>query len=302
MIEYYLRKSKGEIKKLNKSVKGCWVKAVNPSEDEINSLVNDVGLHRDIVLDGLDINEIPRMEVDEDNLYFFLRSPKESGFIQPTSFLVVLTKGILVTISKEDVPLFGKLYLSKDFLTNGEQKCILQIFSLVSKTFNLSVNKILKEVKTDKRNLNSLRRQDLLDLVLQEDLLNDYLSSFSLLIAMYHKIVSTKLKRFGEEEKEFIEDLIIDLDQTHNSCKGALYTINNMRDYYSTSLSSSLDRKLTILTIFTIFLTIPTVLSGLYGMNINLPYQDHPQIFFILLGSVLVIWSLIVFVLKRLKF
>ena len=74
-----------------------------------------------------------------------------------------------------------------------------------------------------------------------------------------------------------------------------------MRDYYSTKLSNDLNKKVTLLTIFTIFLTIPTLVSGIYGMNIVLPMQSFSGILIILGILVLGIWALMFFILKIFK-
>jgi len=167
--------------------------------------------------------------------------------------------------------------------------------------FSLSVRKILKEVKGDKRNIKKLNEKDILDLVLQEDMLNDYLFSFSPLIDMYNRILKFKDLKFKEDEREFIEDLVVDLNQTFNTCKSALKTISNMRNYYSTTLTNNLNRVITILTVFTIFLTIPAVISSVYGMNIPLPFQGIPNIFIFLVGATILIWAIIFFVFKKKK-
>ena len=63
-----------------------------------------------------------------------------------------------------------------------------------------------------------------------------------------------------------------------------------MRDYYSTTLTNNLNRVITVLTVFTIFLTIPTVISSIYGMNIQLPQQNNQFIFLLLAGITILIW------------
>lgn len=186
--------------------------------------------------------------------------------------------------------IFERLVSSKYFFTNKNSRSVLQSLFYVFRAFNLSVRKILKEVKREKRNLLKLSEKDILDLVLQEDILNDYLSSFTPLIDMYSKILKIKGLKFKVDEKEFIEDLVIDLNQTFNTCKAALKTISNMRDYYSTTMTNNLNRVITILTVFTIFLTIPTVISSIYGMNIALPLQNMPGIFLLLIGITILIW------------
>ncbi|MEJ2267577.1 MAG: CorA family divalent cation transporter [Nanoarchaeota archaeon] len=90
----------------------------------------------------------------------------------------------------------------------------------------------------------------------------------------------------------------MDLNETLTLCKTILKSISNMRDYYSTKLSNDLNKKVTLLTIFTIFLTIPTLIAGIYGMNILLPMQNSPVILPILGMIVFAVWVLMFFILK----
>ena len=85
----------------------------------------------------------------------------------------------------------------------------------------------------------------------------------------------TKKIEFFEEDKEFINDLIIESDQGMNLCRNALKTITNLRHYYYIILSNRLNRTLKILTIFTILISIIAAVSSVYGMNIKLPFQDN---------------------------
>lgn len=295
MIEYY-KKVNSELKKLNELTKSSWVKVVNPEEEEVQFLIDNFGLDKDSLLDGLDQNEVPRVEDEGKLVYIYLRVPTSVVQNESTSsFLVVLSKGNIITVSRYDLEILEKLGSSKLFNTNNKERSLLQLLFYVFRAYSINVRRILKEVKSDRRNIRKLREKDILDLVLQEDILNDYLSSFSPLIDMYNKILKIRSLKFKEDERDFIEDLVVDLDQTFNTCKTSLKTISNMRDYYSTTLTNNLNRVITVLTVFTIFLTIPTLISSIYGMNIPLPMQDSPSIFLLLTGITILIW-LIVFV------
>ncbi|MCK9595718.1 hypothetical protein M0R19_00850 [Candidatus Pacearchaeota archaeon] len=302
MIEYYSGGGKEKLVKLNRFSSDSWVKVINPESEEIDFLIDKFNLDRTLLMDGLDLYEIPRIEEEEKNIYIFLRVPTSKIENESTSsFLLIITKNNLITISYENLELFNELFNSKQFITKRKLNCLLQILFYVFRSFNLNVRRILKEVKRDKKNIKKLKESDILDLVLQEDMFNDYLFSFSPLIDIYNQILKIKSLKFSENEKESIEDLVVDLNQTFNTCKVALKTISNMRNYYSTTLTNNLNRIITILTIFTIFLTIPAVISSIYGMNIILPFQDIKGIFFFLTGVTLLIWGIIFFVFKKNK-
>ena len=118
---------------------------------------------------------------------------------------------------------------------------------------------------------------------------------------MHNQILKLKSLKFKENQKDFIENLIIDLNQTFRTCKSALKTISNMRNYYSTTVSNNINEAITVLTIFAVFLTVPAIFSSIYGMNIALPFQNNPNVIWFLLCSVVFIWVIVFILLKRRK-
>ena len=251
----------------------------------------------------MDIHEIPRIEEEGKKAYVFLTIPTSKVVNEYTSsFLIIISNNYFITISKNNLEIFDKIInAQRDFLTNNKTRSLLQILLYLSNSYSVRIRNILKEVKKDRRNIRTLKNKDILDLVLQEDILNDYLSSFSPLLHIHGMMLRIKAIRFKEDEKDFIEDLIVDLNQTLTSSKTTLKTISNMRDYYQTTISNSLNKILKVLTIFTVFMTIPAVLSGIYGMNIRLPLQDVGNVFWLLSGIVVLVWAIALAGLKKWK-
>lgn len=303
MIEYYSKlSSKERLKKIQTPKKDILVKAINPDESEIDYLCKNFGIKRDLIQDGLDIHEIPRIEEEKKKAYFFVTAPTSKIENESTSsFLIIVSGDFIIFISRYDLEIFDRILVSKNTMTNKNRRILLQILLFISNSYNSKIRDILKEVKKNRKNLKNLNEKDILNLVLQEDLLNDYNSSFSPLIGLHSVMIKLKSLDFEISEKEFIEDLIIDLNQTLNSCISALKSITNMRDYYSTTVSNNLNKILTVLTIFTVMLSIPAAIFGFYGMNIRLPFQNNPYINFFILAGIFVIWVFIIFIFKKKK-
>jgi len=303
MIEYLKRSKVGEkLQRLSRPTKGCWARVIDPTSDEINFLIKKYGLDFDSVIDGLDIHEVPRFDHENQNAYLFLRLPRKSDGGSASSFLLILTKDTFITVSRSRLGVFEYVSEQDDFLTSDSTKAVLKIMSYISHVFSRHVYKIFKEVRGDHNNLSKLNTRDILDLVKNEDLLNDYVYSFSPLIDMYTRVMKSKSLNLTDDEREIIEDILVDMNQIYNSCKSTLKTISNMRDYYSTSLSHNLNRTLQVLTFFTIFLTVPAVISSIYGMNISLPFQGFKFTFLFIILFVFLIWSLLFLIFRRLGF
>jgi len=73
MIEYYYKKKKEDkVEKIESFKDGCWVNVTNPNNEEIKYLVEKFKLSEANLLDGLDIHENPRFEIEEKNHIFIL--------------------------------------------------------------------------------------------------------------------------------------------------------------------------------------------------------------------------------------
>lgn len=304
MIEYYSQNKKEEkLIKLNEYSKRGWINVSNPSDEEIDFLVKKFNLSKSNLIDGLDIHENPRFEIDDKKIYIYLTAPTEK--ISPEygcSFLIVYSRDLFMTISKHPLEIIEKLLsIKRKSETFSFSRNLLKILFLISRMFELSVRKITKEIKKNKKDLNKLTNEDIARLIHEEDKLNQYISSFGAIIQTYHRVLREKTIKLFKKDEEIIEDLIIDLNETLSLCKYTLKSISNMRDYYSTKLSNDLNKKVTLLTIFTIFLTIPTLIAGIYGMNIVLPLQTNTGILGILGILVVGVWALMFFILKKSK-
>lgn len=304
MIEYYAMLKNNEIvQKINSFKVGAWVKVTNPTDEEIEILVKKYDLDKENILNGLDIYETPRFELEDNMAYIYLATPTDKiKHEHVSSFLVVYTKSALITISKNNLEIFDKILSQKrTYKMFSPSRNLLRILFYISRLLEGSVRGIMKEIKANKGDLSRLKNENIARLIVYEDKLNHYISSFGGAISNYQRILRHKTFKFPKKDQELIEDLIIDLNETLNLSKQTLKTITNMRDYYSTKLSNDLNKTVTFLTAFTVFLSIPTLISGVYGMNVLLPMQSSPNIMFLLGGLILGIWGTMFLILKLAK-
>lgn len=303
MIEYFQKLKSNILDKQDSYSKGCWINVVNPTEEEIGVLVGKFKIARENLEDGLDIHESPRLEVEDDKKYIYLTAPTER-FEQEydSSFLVVIHNDYFMTISKSKLEILNKLLVNKKttkYFSNNRN--LLQILYMISRSFEQSVSRIIRETKKNKKDLSNFSPKDLGKLIENEDRINHYLSSFGSIIQTYNRILRDRSIRFSVKDKEVVEDLIIDLNETLVLCRQTLKSTSNMRDYYNAKLSNDLNKTVMALTVFTIFLSIPTMIASIYGMNVNLPMQSSSNILFILSGLTVGIWALMFFILKKIR-
>ncbi|MDD3190714.1 MAG: magnesium transporter CorA family protein [Candidatus Pacebacteria bacterium] len=302
MINIYKKTLKSpQIREVKEIEPGTWIRVIDPSKDELSLLSKKMKLDLSILEDGLDENEISRLEKEDGALYMIIRFPTRKNFIMTVPILVIITDENIVTICKEKEQL-TKYFIEgdKDFLTTKKTYFVLKIVSEIFKSYDTYLNRILKDIKLKKIQIDNLKNRDILFLVQEEETLNDFISSLVPAINITEKILRGKYINIYDRDEDIIEDLVLDSKQTLELSRNGLKSIKNIREAYSTILTNDLNRVMKILTITTIILTVPTIISSIFGMNIPLPLANNPMAFFYIMSLTIVLSIiLLVIIIKR---
>ena len=299
MISYFKRTIKDSSMRIISGMEiGCWISVVNPSSSEIEYLVKKFHLDRRNLESGLDQNEIPRLDFVGDDVYLFAKNVSlcQKGEIE--TFLIVITKKFILTLSRTEPDFVKEILGGKiKFITTQKLKCLIKLFSLMNANFEKLTIELVKKVQAEKKPTRELEERELNNLLEQENILNNLVSSYYYMNLLYER--SVRRIKFFEQDREIIEDLITEATQGLNLCKSSLKNISNLRSYYVIFLSNKLNKIITVLTVFTIIISIPAAISGIYGMNVLLPLAKNPLIFYYLILLIIGIWVGFVFYLKR---
>lgn len=102
------------------------------------------------------------------------------------------------------------------------------------------------------------------------------------------------------DEKEHLADALIECRQAVEM--GEIFTqiTANMSDIYASMISNNMNTVMKFLTAITLILMAPSIIVGLYGMNVPLPFQESPWALpLISIGTVGVCWALWRYLLKK---
>ncbi len=112
-----------------------------------------------------------------------------------------------------------------------------------------------------------------------EDELNEFLSALQPTTAILRRLLLGRHIQLYEEDKDIVEDLLLNNEQSIEGCSSRIKSVVNIREAYATISSNNLNRSMRILTAATVLITLPNVVFGFYGMNVPLPFQEHPFVF-----------------------
>lgn len=307
MINIYIKRT--EDKKLSeiKDIKrGSWVNIVDPSNAEIESMSKNYSIPIDLIYDCLDKFEKARYETEEKAILFIFRVPfvevrKKLKKISTIPVGIILTKGVIFTISLKKLEFVEELRKNKKLFTSKRTRMILQIVSLINKSFLKYLRMIEKEIEELERSLRkSVRNVHIIrNLSLRKTL--TYFSTSSVENNnVLKKIFAGKIVKLYKEDAELLEDLIVDSNQTIEMVGIYSKILSSTLDSFSSVISNNLNRVMKMLAALTVILAIPNIISGFYGMNLKLPLALNPNSFLILTGfsSLICAFALFVFIKK----
>lgn len=265
----------------------CWVRCEKPDATEIAQLVA-LGLDESTISDALDPHEVPRVEYDEHVVYFITRVPDVgdafNSFTTPIMF--ALTPTHLITLSRDSLGRLWQPFIETQRISTTRQKSLLLLMlDMISRQYDSRVALINRQTRAATADLGKLGSRDIAILVEYERKLNDYLDALIPANAATERLLSGKFFTLSEDDRDLVEDLSIDLEQVIARCKSLLRTITNVRDSYRAVMDSKLNETIRLLTVITLALTIPTMVAGLFGMNVHLPdVVESPLAFWIITG------------------
>ena len=182
-------------------------------------------------------------------------------------------------------------------------KLLLEILSASHDTYRKYLGDIIKltfKIRTQ-LSTSSFSNKDFLKMIDVEEDLNEMLTSLQPNSLLLEALFSEKVVRLSPDEKESLEDLRLESSELIELTKARLRTIENIREVYNTLSNATLNATFKRLTSIAIFMTIPTIVGGLYGMNIALPFAHHQYAFLEVVGAIVVLAGIAIYVFHRKK-
>ena len=274
---------------------GCWVNLTPPfAPDELDELARRLEFDPVFLTDSLDLDERARYERDEDIRFILINTPvlnevteaeNEAVFIT-VPIGIILTIEHVVTVSAFETPVLNTFLESKvrNFDPADEKRFVLQIleqnvfyFLSCLKKLNLRRNLIEKEL------MHSSRNAELKQLLSIEKSLVYFVNSLNANELLKMKVKRTDFLHINGDEDltDLFEDIIIDNSQALSMSNVYTNILNGTMDAYSSIISNNLNVVIHRLTVITVVLMVPTLISSFFGMNIPNGVPEQPMAFYL---------------------
>ena len=133
----------------------------------------------------------------------------------------------------------------------------------------------------------SMKNRELFQMLKLEKSLVFFSTSLNGNEAVMEKMMRLDVLRRDEAMSELLEDVIIENKQAMEMCTIYRDILSGTMDAFASIISNNLNIVMKVLTSLTVVLSLPTLFSSFWGMNVNVPFQNHPAGFFLVLAMAL---------------
>lgn len=273
--------------------KGNWINMVSPTEEEITEVCKNVNIEENFIRYALDNEEKARIDIeDEDNTVLFIidvpvRERERDSIIYSTMpiGIIFVRDDYFITVSLNKNQIIENLENKlKNIITYKKSRLLLQIFYSNAEMYLNLLKKINKETEIAEYILkNSMKNKELLKLLSLEKSLVYFTTSLKSNEVVMEKTMRGKIVKLYEEDEDLLEDSIIENKQAIEMSKIYSDILTGTMDAYASIISNNLNGVMKFLTSITIILAIPTMLASYWGMNVQVPLENNPYAFYIIL-------------------
>ncbi len=302
MLTIY-KTTEGGIEELKSMENGAWVKAVDPTPEEIQQLVQ-WGVDVDYIHYSLDFDEMPRMERDDDYTFILIRIPHrqpDSDIPYITIPLGIFMKGnMIVTICRHEKEMFSVLANGKYRLlkTGKRYRFALYIFLETATRYLTHLREINRMTEAIEDQLQkSTRNREVLELLKYQKSLTYFATALRSNEVMMERVQRTQIFNYYEDDQDLLEDVLTENQQAIQMTTITTEILSSMMDAFASIISNNLNGVMKALAALTIIVSLPGTVAGFFGMNVMLPLSDgDPTAFLIVFGIALTLTAIATFI------
>jgi magnesium transporter len=275
--------------------RGAWLSLINPTEEELEAVAASANVPHELLKAALDDKERPRLEIEENHMLIITNIPfmhsQNSYDTLPLGIILTSNHIITVCLRNNDILSDFTPENARLFSTYKKTRFLLQILyksATLYLKFVIEINNMTEKIEKDL--LRSMRNEEIYQLLELEKSLTFFGASLK-----SNGMVLTKLLRLRnnnrlnhlikmyEDDEELLEDVIIENKQAMEMVEMYSHILTGMMSTFTSIISNNINQVMKLFTAVSIILTIPTMISGIFGMNFELPFQNEYGFWYIII-------------------
>jgi magnesium transporter len=283
---------------------GCWINVVDPLPAEIDRVSEELGIPIDYFTYPLDIDERARTEKDEGVTLIILRVPRYEGDAADIPYVtmplgIILTERAIVTISKVENDILTDFARGrvKGWSTAKRNRFVLQILLSTAQHYLYHLRVIDRGIdQLEDRLQKTPRNREVLELLKYQKSLVYFTTALRSDELMMERLQRSQIFKLYPDDEDLLDDVLIEIRQAIEMTGISNNILAQTVDAFGSIISNNLNVVVKLLTSMTIILTVPMLIASIYGMNVNLPFQDLEHGFWIVMAIALGTAGVVVFI------
>lgn len=272
-------------------VKNCWINVIDPTPEEIAQL-QELGMPPEFITYPLDLDERPRIERENGQTMILLRIPytQEPAADIPFTTIplgVIVDSQWIMTVCRRDNQIIRELLNGrvKGLSTGKRNRFILHLLLSTAARYLIDLREINKAVDQLEDQLQaSMRNRELMGLLKYEKSLVYFTTALRSNQVVLERLQRSQFFKTYPDDEDLLEDVITENQQAIEMTKIASDILSSMMDAFASVISNNMNVVIKLLTAVTIVLTLPTLITSFYGMNVNLPLAQWPYMAWLILA------------------
>ena len=290
---------------------GSWVCLTQPTPEEIRQVAGTLDIEPADLQAALDPEESARVSLEDGYTVIIVDIPvpvpdKGEGVYTTIPLGILLTQTTVTTVCAVDTPVLADFTAMRvrDFSTKKKMRFVYQILYRAATMYQLELRLVDRRRQEIEKNLagSSTQDSDLIELHALESTLVYFATSLRANGTVLDRLTRYKRLEQYPDDMELLDDVIVEIRQAIEMTGIYRDDIKGTRELFSAILDNRLNNAMKFLSSITLIMAVPTVISGLYGMNVNaasMPFVGSSGAFGIVCGIILVVCIVAAWVLHK---
>ncbi len=290
MIQYFKNIEQAKVE-VHKPENDTWVNILPPLKlEEFEELSTQLDIPLDFLTDSLDIDERSRFEVEDNVRLIVIKTPTENNSFNESDayyitipICIILTHNQIVTVNSFENQAIKKfLNTFQNRHADNKKMMVLKVFEKIVQNFMEHLKEINQRRNIVEQKLyDANQNEQLLQLMRIQKSLVYFVTALRSNELLLMKIQRTNFLGLNDEEKEFLDDLMVDNSQALEMANIYANILSSSLDAFASIIANNQNQVLKRLSVITIVLTFPVLIASLFGMNVPSGFESSPFAFYI---------------------
>ena len=309
MMKIYRTQDK-QLTRVEDMSEGAWICLTSPTDEEVRRVAATLDIEPTDIVAATDPEESARISLEDGYTVIIVDIPIKvdgagEGVYTTIPLGILLTQELIVTVCSADTAVVGDFAACrvKGFSTRKKMRFVYQLLYRAATMYQQELRLIDRRRQAIEKNLaGELKDSDLMELHALESTLVYFATSLRANATVLDRLTRYKRLEQYPDDRELLDDVIVEIRQAIEMTSIYRDDIKGTRELFSSILDNRLNNAMKYLTSITLLMAVPTVISGLYGMNVQsdgMPFANPAAGFAIVLALTLALCVFAAWVLHK---